>query len=270
MVRIELGKAFNNQSIDYNKISRVYDTGRMANAETVEKLVRLLQISTDSVVLDMGCGTGNYAYAIQQIAKRVVGIDLSEGMLTKARIKYNDTQLIYGDVTRLPFPSAIFDGAFAVQVLHHVKEKELFIREAHRVLRKGACIAIHACSHQQFREFWFYHYFPKGLEVDVARMPDTEEIVSLLINAGFSDTGIEICYHDSVVADELPEGYLDNNYCNSISTFAFLSKDEIESVREKIRKDLASGVIKDIISQSEAMVISRTGGSCIIYGRKKG
>jgi hypothetical protein len=42
-----------NGSIDYDKVSRVYDTSRTAHAETTEKLIRLLQISGDSIVLDM-------------------------------------------------------------------------------------------------------------------------------------------------------------------------------------------------------------------------
>jgi ubiquinone/menaquinone biosynthesis C-methylase UbiE len=264
-----MNTALNNDSVDYNKISSVYDTGRKANAETIEKLVRLLQISKDSVILDMGCGTGNYTWAIQQSAKKVIGIDLSEGMLAKASAKYTDLQFIQGDVTRLPFSSGFFDGAFAIQVLHHVKEKLLFLKEAYRTLRKGACLAIHACSHQQMRVFWFYHYFPKGLQIDLARMPDIKEISNLFITAGFSDIGTEICYHDVVVADESPECYLNKDYCNSVSTFAFLTNDEIESGCEKIKNDIASGAVKDIVRQSEATVANETGGSCIIYGMKR-
>jgi hypothetical protein len=44
------------------------------------------------------------------------------------------------------------------------------------------------------RVYWFYHYFPKGLEVDLARMPDVIEIASLLEKAGFIGVGNEICY----------------------------------------------------------------------------
>ena len=258
-----------NKSVDYNKISQIYDTGRSASAETTEKLVKLLQISNDSVILDMGCGTGNYTYAIQKVAKRVVGIDLSEGMLAKASTKYPSLEFICGDVTSIPFSSGIFDGAFAIQVLHHVKEKLLFLKEAFRILRIGASIALHACSHQQMRAFWFYHYFPKGLHVDLARMPDVKEITSLLLAAGFSDIGTEICYRDVVVADESPERYLDKDYCNSVSTFAFLTDGEIESGCEKIKKDIDSGTVNNIVRQSEAIVAHKTGGSCIIYGKKR-
>ncbi len=256
-------------SIDYNRISPIYDTSRVANTETLEKLMNLLHIGSDSVILDMGCGTGNYTDALRRVVKSVIGIDLSTGMLEQARVKFTDLLLICGDVTSMPFRPESFDAAFAVQVLHHIKEKELFLTEAYRVLRKGACIAIHACSHRQMQAFWFYHYFPKGLEVDLARMPDSGEIASLLYRAGFSDIGIEICYSDVVVADEAPEHYLDKNYRDSISTFAFLSEEDVELGCKKIQEDITSGAVERVVRQSEAKVANETGGSSIIYGLKK-
>lgn len=256
-------------SIDYNRISPIYDTSRVANTETLEKLMRLLQVGSGSVVLDMGCGTGNYTDALWRVAKSVIGIDLSIGMLEQACAKFTDLLFICADVTSMPFKPESFDAAFAVQVLHHVKQKKLFITEAYRVVRKGAWIAIHACSHRQMRAFWFYHYFPRGLEADLARMPDSGEIMSLLAEVGFSNIGIEICYHDVVVADETPQRYLDRNYRDSISTFAFLSEEDVELGCKKIQEDITSGVVEGVVRQSEAKVANETGGSSIIYGLKK-
>ena len=255
-------------SADYDRISRIYDTSRVANTETLEKLIRLLHVGSDSVILDMGCGTGNYTDALRRVAKSVIGIDLSICMLEQARAKFTGLLLICGDVTSMPFKPESFDAAFAVQVLHHVKEKELFLTEAYRVLRKGAGIAIHACSHRQMRAFWFYNYFPMGLQVDLARMPDSKEIVSLLTRVGFSGIRIETCYRDVVVADEVPERYLEKNYRGSISTFAFLSEEDVELGCEKIRKDIASGAVESVVRKSEAKVANEVGGSSIVYGQK--
>ena len=256
------------RAVAYDKISRVYDVSRSANSETIEKLIRLLNAERNSFLLDMGCGTGNYAAALQPVAGNVVGIDTSMSMIQQAQAKFPSLWLVCGDVTYLPFDSETFDGAFAVQVLHHVRDKEVFLREANRVLRKGACIAIHSCSHRQMQTFWFYHYFPKGLELDLRRIPDAKEIASLLKKAGFSNIGTEICYNDVIVADETPESYLDKNYRNGISTFALLTEEDIESGCKKLQADIASGAIKRVVRQSEARVASEVGGSCIIYGRK--
>lgn len=257
-----------NTAIDYNKLSRIYDTSRMANTETTEKLRRLLHIGGDSLVLDMGCGTGNYVATLQQIARSVIGVDISIGMIKQTQAKFPGLTLIGGDVRSLPFKSGAFDAAFAIQVLHHIKEKDTLLDEAYRVLRNGAYIAIHQCSHKQIRVFWFYHYFPKGLEADLARIPDSGEIASMLKKARFSDIGMEICYHDEVVAHETPESYLDKNYRDSISTFAFLTRQEIKWGCEKLREDISSGAIEAIVRQSEVKITSDIGGSYVIYGRK--
>lgn len=172
-------------SVNYDRISKIYDTGRAAHPETVEKLVLSLSIAGNSKILDMGCGTGNYTQALYKTTKNIIGLDYSFGMLAQAKAKYSAIPFLQSDVTNLPFESETFDGTFAVQVLHHIKEKERFLKEAHRILRKRAHIALHACSHEQMRVYWFYHYFHKGLEVDLARMPDVIEIASLLEKAGF-------------------------------------------------------------------------------------
>lgn len=256
-----------NSSVGYNKISRIYDVSRAANAETVEKLVRLLHASSESMLLDLGCGTGNYTAALQQVTQSVLGIDMSIGMIKQARAKFPELQLVCGDVTNIPFDSETFDGAFTIQVLHHVKKKDTFLREAHRVLRKDGYLAVDSCSHKQMRAFWYYHYFPKGLEADLTRIPDSDRIVSLLERAGFSDVGIEICYTDVGVAYETPECYLDKNYRDSISTFTFMKKKDIQSGCEKLQHDITSGATKKIVSQAEAKV-AKAGGSSIIFGRK--
>lgn len=257
-----------NGSIGYDNISRIYDVSRAANAETIEKLIRLLHVDCNSMLLDMGCGTGNYTAALQQVAKSVMGIDVSISMIEQARAKFPLLPFICSDVTSLPFDSETFDGAFGIQILHHIKKKEIFLREAHRVLQKGAYMAIHSCSHRQMRVFWFYHYFPKGLEVDLARIPDSGQITSLLEKAEFSDVGIEICYHDVVVADEAPECYLNKDYRDGVSTFALLTEEDIKLGCEKIQEDIASGAVESVVRQSEAKVASDVGGSSIIYGRK--
>jgi len=189
------------------------------------------------------------------------------GMIEQARAKFPVLRFICDDVMSLPFDSKTFDGAFAIQVLHHVKNKEIFSRKTHRVLRKDAYIAMHSCSHKQMQAFWFCHYFPKGLEMDLARISDTGEIASMLGRTGFSNIGIKICYHNVVVTNETPESYLDKNYRDGISTFAFLTEEEIELGCKKLREDIASGAVKSVVRQSEAKV-AIVGGSSIIYGKR--
>lgn len=259
--------AEDNGVVDYDRISRIYDVSRAAHPETVEKLIKVLNIDSNSVLLDMGCGTGNYTAALQQVAKSVVGIDISPGMIEHARAKFPGLQFICGDVTSLPFDAETFNAVFAIQVLHHVENKEAFLQEAYRVLRKPGYTALHFCSHEQMKAFFFCHYFPRGLAIELERMPDVAEITSLLEETGFSDVGIEICYQDIVVTNETPERYLDADYRDGVSTFSFLSEEEIEKGCKRLQADIASGAVEKIILRQKEKV-AEIGGSTVIYGRK--
>lgn len=262
-----MSPGIDNGSIDYDKVSKVYDTSRVANVETIEKLIHSLQLTSDSIVLDMGCGTGNYTSAIQRVTASTIGIDASIGMLKRARAKFSNLPLVCGDITGLPFKSGTFDAAFAIQVLHHVREKASFLKEANRLLRKGARLAIDSCSHQQMRTFWLYHYFPKGLDLDLRRIPGSNEIASLLEKAGFLNVTIEISYTDIAVEHEKPEHYLDRDYRSGQSTFNLLAEKDMELGCRKLREDIESGIVESIIREFEEKE-KEVGGSCIIYGTK--
>jgi len=257
-------------SVQYDNYSRIYDITRAANSETVEKLIRILRVDSGSRLLDMGCGTGNYSAALQSVAGNVIGIDASIGMIGQARTKSPALQLVHGNVMSLPFDSQIFDGVFTIQVLHHIKNKQVFLKEAYRVLRKGAYIAIHSCSHSQLRAFWCHYYFPKGLELNLARIPDTNEIASMLREAGFTDIGLEICYQDDVIVLSKPEYYLEKNYRDGDSTFALLTEEEIEMGCQKLREDIESGAVESIMRQLNSKIVNEIGGSTLIYARKAG
>ncbi len=257
-----------NHSIVYDKISTVYDISRQANNETVQKLIKLLYMDPGSILLDMGCGTGNYMSALNPIAKAIIGIDSSLSMIGRARSKVHNSSFICGDITFLPFGSETLGGAYAIQVLHHVRNKIDFLKEVHRVLKRDSYVALHSCSHDQMRAFWFYHYFQKGLEKDLERIPDTGDICMLLERSGFLNIGVEICYYDTVVSNEIPERYLDESYRGGVSTFALLTEDEIESGCDKIRRDISTGDAERVVQESQVRVLNEVGGSTIIYGRK--
>ncbi len=50
-------------TIDYNELSRKYDLTRTAKIETIVRMASGAEITPSSVVVDFGCGTGNFAHA---------------------------------------------------------------------------------------------------------------------------------------------------------------------------------------------------------------
>ncbi len=89
-------------------------------------------------VLEVGCGTGLVLRRLAPIASRAVGVDLSPGMLARARARGLD--VVEGSATELPFPDASFDVAVSFKVLAHVPDLARALAEMARVVRPGGVI----------------------------------------------------------------------------------------------------------------------------------
>jgi SAM-dependent methyltransferase len=86
-------------------------------------------------VLEVGCGTGLILSRLHEVARRAEGVDLSPGMLEKARSR--GLNVHEASATALPFPDASFDLVLSFKVLAHVPDLALALREMARVCRPG-------------------------------------------------------------------------------------------------------------------------------------
>lgn len=113
------------------------------NAMQQQLIFSSLPDMTDFTVLDLGCGIGRLTVSLSERAKRVVGIDISEQMLGRARAQTSaraSVALIQASAGFLPFRDALFDVIIASYVLQHILDDALFgyaIEEIARVLRPG-------------------------------------------------------------------------------------------------------------------------------------
>ena len=93
-------------------------------------------------VLDLGCGTGSLAFALD--APRVTGLDQAEAFVAAARARAGgDPRFTFdqGDAQALPYPDAGFDAALSLLVLNFVPDPMRAAREMVRVTRPGGVVA---------------------------------------------------------------------------------------------------------------------------------
>jgi ubiquinone/menaquinone biosynthesis C-methylase UbiE len=242
----------------YNQSSKTYDYSRRAGDKTVKLLEKLLSPITNANVLDIGSGTGNFLVELENISGQLFGIDISVGMLAQAKNKSKKSSLILGNAVRLPFISESFDAAYSIQILHHILCKDKLMEEVYRTLKSEGRFVIQSCSHEQLSTFWFYYYFPRGLEIDRKRVPDFKEIKHLLVEAGFRNISIHPCPFE-IVFKETPELYLDKRYRAGASTFSLLTAEEIEEGCRKIREDISSGRAKDVVAEYDRQALKMGG-----------
>ena len=99
----------------------------------------------DERALDVGTGAGALAFALAPLVREVVGVDPVPELLAQARERASalpNVELVEGDGTALPFPSASFDLAATIRTLHHVARPELVLAELTRVTRLGGHVLV--------------------------------------------------------------------------------------------------------------------------------
>jgi ubiquinone/menaquinone biosynthesis C-methylase UbiE len=89
-------------------------------------------------VLEVGCGTGLILERVAQFAASARGIDLSPGMLEKARARGLD--VAQASATELPIESESVDVAYSFKVLAHVPDIGVALAEMARVVRPGGWV----------------------------------------------------------------------------------------------------------------------------------
>ncbi|QKG21172.1 class I SAM-dependent methyltransferase [Actinomadura verrucosospora] len=93
-----------------------------------------------SRVLDIGCGEGALRRALPDPPPfRLVGLDASGALL-----RAHPGPRVQADALRLPFRDGAFDAAVAVNMLYHLDEPGLALREARRVLAPGGTLLVSA------------------------------------------------------------------------------------------------------------------------------
>jgi phosphatidylethanolamine/phosphatidyl-N-methylethanolamine N-methyltransferase len=131
----------------YDVHSIFYDAtfGRLVKRR-IERAIGHMNVRETDRVLDLGIGTGvslNY-YSNRG---RIVGVDLSAGMLRECRKKIRERGLTHAtvfqaDALNLPFADNSFDHVFISHVISVVSDPYKLVQEAQRVAKPGARIVI--------------------------------------------------------------------------------------------------------------------------------
>lgn len=158
--------------------------------EMLSQIAQLAQISSADHVLDVACGTGVVSFALASQAREIVGIDISPGMLAKARaIRHQrgirNVHFVLGEAEHLPFHDEQFDAVICRLAIHHFPQPELEIHEMARVLKHGGRLVISdTVSSEDEREAQLHNALERLRDPSHARMLSQSELTKLIESAG--------------------------------------------------------------------------------------
>jgi ubiquinone/menaquinone biosynthesis C-methylase UbiE len=108
-----------------------------------EKLSLGLDLRVDDILLDAGCGRGDWLIESSLKVKRAFGVDFEMGMLGAAcRAGKTRTALAQASIEALPFADKTFNKIGSILVYGYISDRESAMKELVRVLSPGGKIGI--------------------------------------------------------------------------------------------------------------------------------
>lgn len=130
----------------YDEVAPIYDRrynhqqGRQYYAHITRQVLDYLE--PGGLLLDIGCGTGLFIERYLASGSEAVGIDISKGMVTRARERCPLSEFIIGTAESLPFQENTFDAVTSLLAFSYIEEPEKMVADMHRILRPGGRLAL--------------------------------------------------------------------------------------------------------------------------------
>lgn len=152
----QVAKMFDTISKDYDGLNRVISLG--IDVSWRKKVVKLIGENNPKQILDIATGTGDLALMMASLKPdRIVGLDISEGMLAVgkqkiAKAKLSDTiEMIVGDSENIPFDDNTFDAITVSFGVRNFENLDKGLTEINRVLKpKGRFVVLETSNPTKF------------------------------------------------------------------------------------------------------------------------
>ena len=214
--REQVAEMFDSISPKYDLLNHVLSGGIdiLWRKRAIRELKKAMAPETPKRILDIATGTGDFALeALALKPEKIVGVDISEGMLAIGREKMKqrgvDTiiELRTGDSERLPFKDNEFDAAIVSFGVRNFENLLNGLTDMHRVLRPGGvCVVLEFSNPRQFPFKQLYGFYSRTilpligrvvskdasaytyLPESVQAFPDGSDFLRIYETAGFTTT----------------------------------------------------------------------------------
>lgn len=208
----EVAEMFDNISAEYDFLNHFMSMG--IDRQWRKKAIKMLQEHQPKKIIDLAAGTGDFSIAAMKLSpEKVVGVDISDGMLAKGREKVEKKglsdviTLVNGNSEDLQFEDGEFDALTVGFGVRNYENLEKGLSEMLRVLKPGGKAVILEFSKpkkfpfKQFFSFYLkymipfwgrlfskdrraYEYLPESMVI----FPEGEDFLKILDKVGYKNT----------------------------------------------------------------------------------
>lgn len=249
--------------VDYDDVSGGYDAIRkpIGLKIIIEYLSNSKVPLNKMYLISIGCGVGGYEVELAKKVKEVYGIDISSGMIRKAKKKsegVSNIKLCEGDAINLPFGEGEFDAVLFNQSLHHVGNYEEQIKaltESYKVVKEGGILIIQTCGQDQLEDgYWYQALIPRAQKEHAKKIMPINDLINSLKEIGFEHKDSIVPYDELIQGKEQylnVDGIFDKKWRGSDSFWGVVTESELKSAQEKIKGMKIEGTIDKYIEDSE-------------------
>jgi len=127
----------------YNNVKNEYEIGQIVNQTTP---------TSESIILDIGCGTGNHVAGFNHRGYKTIGMDNSADMIAKAKENYPDYDFVKGDaMNAMEFQPGSFTHIICMYfTIYYFKDKMIFFNNTMKWLMPGGYLVVHVVDPDMF------------------------------------------------------------------------------------------------------------------------
>lgn len=138
MKNVDIQKRLFNKGFDQEETEKSKRCRENADVR-IEKLNGLVRDLSGKIILNLGCGNGDFLDREFLIKNKLIGIDISMNSLKNA-VKSGYITVLADAETGLPLKDASMDVVIASEVIEHIVNTDLFLFEINRVLKKDGLL----------------------------------------------------------------------------------------------------------------------------------
>jgi len=132
-------------------------------------------LNKESLVIDIGCGSGRFIKYLKGRYKKIVGLDPSSAIFVADNLLGEDgsIELVQASTDNIPYPDSYFDFGYSLGVFHHIPDTQKALSDSVKKIKPGGYFLLYLYYSLDNRPFYFrfFYWLSNLVRLGVSKLP---------------------------------------------------------------------------------------------------